>query len=166
MYAAILGYGTIGSGVAAVLEENAAIIAAKAGMPVEAKYVLDIREFPGDPVEKKLVRDIRVILEDPEIEVVVETMGGLEPAHTFVKSALEAGKSVVTSNKELVAKYGAQLIALAAEKNINFFFEASVGGGIPVIRPMIQCLTADDILEIEGILNGTTNYMLTRMKKE
>ena len=166
MYAAILGYGTIGSGVAAVLEENAAIIAAKAGMPIEAKYVLDIREFPGDPVEKKLVRDIQVILEDPEIEVVVETMGGLEPAHTFVKSALEAGKSVVTSNKELVAKYGAQLIALAAEKNINFFFEASVGGGIPVIRPMIQCLTADDILEIEGILNGTTNYMLTRMKKE
>lgn len=166
MYTAILGYGTIGAGVAAVLEENAAIVAAKAGEPVEVKYVLDIREFPGDPVEKKLVHDIQVILEDPEIEVVVETMGGTEPAHTFVKGALEAGKSVVTSNKELVAKYGAELIALAAEKNVNFFFEASVGGGIPIIRPMIQCLTADDILEIEGILNGTTNYMLTKMKNE
>ena len=166
MYAAILGYGTIGSGVASLLEENAAIVAAKAGEPVEVKYVLDIREFPGDPVEKKLVRDIKVILDDPEVEVVVETMGGTEPAHTFVKSALEAGKSVATSNKELVAKHGAELIALAAEKNVNFFFEASVGGGIPIIRPMIQCLTADDILEIEGILNGTTNYMLTRMKNE
>ena len=166
MYAAILGYGTIGSGVASLLEENAAIVAAKAGEPVEVKYVLDIREFPGDPVEKKLVRDIKVILDDPEVEIVVETMGGTEPAHTFVKSALEAGKSVATSNKELVAKHGAELIALAAEKNVNFFFEASVGGGIPIIRPMIQCLTADDILEIEGILNGTTNYMLTRMKNE
>lgn len=166
MYAAILGYGTIGSGVEAVLEENAAIVAAKAGEPIEVKYVLDIREFPGDPVEKKLVRDIKVILEDPDVEVVVETMGGTEPAYTFVKGALEAGKSVATSNKELVAKHGAELIALAAERNVNFFFEASVGGGIPIIRPMIQCLTADDILEIEGILNGTTNYMLTRMKNE
>ena len=166
MYAAILGYGTIGAGVAAVLEENAAIVAAKAGEPVEVKYVLDIRDFPGDPVEKKLVRDMQVILADPEVEVVVETMGGTEPAHTFVKGALEAGKSVATSNKELVAKHGAELIALAAEKNVNFFFEASVGGGIPIIRPMMQCLTADDILEIEGILNGTTNYMLTKMKNE
>lgn len=166
MYAAILGYGTIGAGAAAVLEENAGIIAARAGEPVEVKYVLDIREFPGDPVEKKLVRDIQVILDDPEVGVVIETMGGVEPAHTFVKKALEAGKSAVTSNKEMVIKHGAELIAIAAEHKKNFFFEASVGGGIPIIRPMIQCLTAEKILEIEGILNGTTNYMLTKMKKE
>lgn len=163
---ALLGYGTIGSGVAEVLRINKESIAKKAGDQIEIKYILDLREFPGDPNEDKIVHDYDVILNDSEIAVVVEAMGGVEPAYTFTKNALLAGKSVATSNKALVAKHGAELIALAGEKNLNFLFEASVGGGIPIIRPLISCLTADVVEEITGILNGTTNYMMTKMSEE
>ena len=166
MKIAVMGYGTIGSGVVEVLEINKEKIAKRAGEPVEVKYVLDLRDFPGDPIESKLVKDYRTIVEDPEIGVVVETMGGVEPAYTFVRAMLEAGKQVTTSNKNLVAAKGAELLAIAREHGVNFQFEASVGGGIPIIRPINECLTADAIEEITGILNGTTNYMLTKMADE
>ncbi len=162
---AVLGYGTIGSGVVEVLGINGESIKKRAGDQINIKYVLDLKEFPGDPIMEKLVRDINIILEDPEVCIVVEVMGGVEPAYTFVKRALLKGKSVVTSNKELVAKHGAELLDLAKEKNINFLFEASVGGGIPIIRPLNQSLTADEIVEITGILNGTTNYILSKMSE-
>ena len=164
--AAIMGYGTIGSGVAEVLKTNQESIAKRSGDGIEVKYVLDLREFPGDPIQNKIVHDYQVIANDPEVSIVVETMGGVEPAYTFVKAMLEAGKHVTTSNKALVAEKGAQLIALAKEKNVNFMFEASVGGGIPIIRSLNACLTADEIEEITGILNGTTNYMMTKMSEE
>ena len=163
---AIMGYGTIGSGVVEVLATNKDSIAKRAGDEIEVKYVLDLREFPGDPIEDKVVHDYQTIVNDPEVSVVVETMGGVEPAYTFVKAMLEAGKHVTTSNKALVADKGAELIALAKAKNVNFLFEASVGGGIPIIRPLNSCLTADEIEEITGILNGTTNYMMTKMSNE
>lgn len=161
---AVMGYGTVGSGVVEVISTNQASIAKRAGEDVTVKYVLDLRDFPGSPVEDILVKDVNVIINDPEIDVVVETMGGLHPAYEFVKSSLEAGKSVCTSNKELVAKFGAELLKLARENNVNFLFEASVGGGIPIIRPLKSSLTADEIEEITGILNGTTNYILTKMR--
>ena len=164
--AAILGYGTVGSGVAEVLSCNQELIAKRAGNPIEVKYILDLRNFPGDPNETKVVHDIEVILQDPEISIVCETMGGNEPAYTFSKRALEAGKSVCTSNKELVANHGAELLRLARENRCNYFFEASVGGGIPIIRPINDCLTAERIVEVSGILNGTTNYILTKMEQE
>lgn len=163
---AVLGYGTIGSGVVEVLRTNSDSITKRAGDSIEVKYVLDLREFPGDPIMDKVVHDINIILEDPEVLIVCEHMGGVEPAYTFVKSALLKGKSVVTSNKELVAKHGAELLDLAKEKGLNFLFEASVGGGIPIIRPLNQSLTADEIMEITGILNGTTNYILSKMSEE
>ncbi len=163
---ALLGYGTIGSGVAEVLRVNKESIAKRAGDEIEIKYVLDLRDFPGDPIQEKIVHDYEVIANDPEIQVVVEAMGGVEPAYTFVKRALLAGRSVATSNKALVAKYGAELLAIARERDINFLFEASVGGGIPIIRPLNSSLTADEIVEITGILNGTTNYMLTKMTED
>lgn len=163
---AVLGYGTIGSGVVEVLQTNTEVIAQRAGEEIAVKYILDLRDFPGDPNADKIVHDYDIIDKDEDVQVVVECMGGVEPAYTFVKRALLNGRSVVTSNKELVAKHGAELIAIAHEKNINFLFEASVGGGIPIIRPLVQCLTADVIEEVSGILNGTTNYMLTRMKEE
>lgn len=163
---AVLGYGTVGSGVVEVLETNGASIGKRAGQDIEIKYVLDLKEFPGTPVEKLIVHDVDIIMNDPEVKVVVEVMGGVEPAFTFVKKALENGKSVVTSNKELVAKHGAFLLEMARERKLNFLFEASVGGGIPIIRPLNQSLTADEITQITGILNGTTNYMLTRMDRE
>ena len=166
MKLAIMGFGTIGSGVAAIVEQNAALIERRIGAPLEVKYVLDLREFPGTSVEHKVVHDIDIIVNDPEIDVVVETMGGVEPACTFVKKALNAGKSVTTSNKVLVEKKGAELLALAEEKGASFLFEASVGGGIPIIRPLNQCLTGDRITGVTGILNGTTNYMLTKMDRE
>ena len=166
MKIAVMGYGTIGSGVVEVLEINQAKIAKRAGEPVEVKYVLDLRDFPGSPIEDRLVKDYKVIVNDPEVGVVVETMGGVEPAYTFVRAMLEAGKSVATSNKNLVAAKGAELIRIAKENGVNFEFEASVGGGIPIIRPLTKCLTADDIEEITGIINGTTNYMLTKMTEE
>lgn len=163
---AVLGYGTVGSGVVEVMKTNQESINKKAGQEINIKYVLDLRDFPGDPIQDKIVHDYNLILNDDEVDIVVEVMGGIEPAYTFVKSALERGKSVATSNKELVAKHGCELLALAREKKINFLFEASVGGGIPIIRPLNQSLTADEICEINGILNGTTNYILTKMRQE
>lgn len=163
---AVMGYGTIGSGVVEVLDVNQGSIAKRAGEGIEVKYILDLRDFPGEPVQELIVHDYKVIAEDPEVKIVVETMGGVEPAYTFVKAMLEAGKHVTTSNKALVAVKGAELIALAKEKNVNFMFEASVGGGIPIIRPLNSCLTADEIEEITGIVNGTTNYMMTKMSEE
>lgn len=163
---AVMGYGTIGSGVVEVLDINRNSIAKRAGEEIGVKYVLDLRDFPGDPIQDKVVHDYKTIAEDPEVSIVVETMGGVEPAYTFVKAMLEAGKHVTTSNKALVAAKGAELIALAKEKNVNFMFEASVGGGIPIIRPLNSCLTADEIEEITGIVNGTTNYMMTKMSEE
>lgn len=166
MKIAVMGYGTIGSGVVEVLRINKDKIAKRAGQPVEVKYILDLRDFPGDPMEDAIVHDYQTIVDDPEIGVVVETMGGVEPAYTFVKAMLEAGKQVATSNKNLVAAKGAELIEIARKNHVNFQFEASVGGGIPIIRPLNKCLTADEIEEITGILNGTTNYMLTKMTNE
>ena len=163
---AVLGYGTVGSGVVEVINKNHASINKRAGQEVNIKYVLDLRDFPGDPVEKVLVHDYNVIVNDPEVKIIVEVMGGIKPAYDFTKQALEAGKSVCTSNKELVAAHGAELLAIAKANKVNFLFEASVGGGIPIIRPLNQSLTADEITEITGILNGTTNYMLTRMGEE
>jgi len=163
---AVLGYGTVGSGVYEVLKTNRDSIDKNANEEIRIKYVLDLRDFPGDPVQELIVHDFDIILNDDDIKVIAEVMGGVEPAYTFVKNALLRGKSVVTSNKELVAKHGAELLSIAKEKNINFLFEASVGGGIPIIRPLNQSLTADEIYEITGILNGTTNYMLTKMTKD
>lgn len=163
---AVLGYGTVGSGVVEVLHTNQDSINKRAGDEIHIKYVLDLRDFEGDPIQEILVHDFNIILQDPEIDIVVEVMGGVEPAYTFTKEALLAGKSVCTSNKELVAKHGAELLAIAKEKNLNYLFEASVGGGIPIIRPLTSSLTADEITEITGILNGTTNYILTEMAEK
>ena len=163
---AIMGYGTIGSGVYEVLTGNRDKITANVGQEVQVKYILDLRDFPGSPVEDKIVHDFQVIADDPEVQIVVETMGGLNPAYPFVKTCLEAGKNVVTSNKALVAAHGTELLAIAREKQVNFQFEASVGGGIPIIRPLYECLMGEQIQEITGILNGTTNFILTKMDKE
>lgn len=163
---AVLGYGTVGSGVVEVINTNHESINKRVGQEVNIKYVLDLRDFPGDPVEKVLVHDYETIINDPEVDIVVEVMGGVEPAYTFTKRALQAGKSVCTSNKELVARHGLELLKIAEEKNINYMFEASCGGGIPIIRPLHSSLTADEIDEISGILNGTTNYILSKMQAE
>lgn len=163
--AAIYGYGNIGSGVAEVIEKNQDRIRKATGEGVHVKYVLDLREFEGDPVREKLVHDVDVIVNDPEVKIICETMGGNEPAYTFTKKALLAGKSVCTSNKELVANHGAELIRIAKEHGCNYFFEASVGGGIPVIRTINNALRQEHILNISGIVNGTTNYILTKMEK-
>lgn len=160
---AVLGFGVVGSGVVEVLETNAQSIAQKVGEPVSLKYILDLRDFPESPYRDKIVHDFDIILNDPEVDVVCEVIGGVEPAYTFTKKALLAGKSVVTSNKELVAKHGAEFLKLAKEKNLNYLFEASVGGGIPIIRPLHQCLAGNEIQSVIGILNGTTNYILTQM---
>ena len=160
---AVMGYGTVGSGVVEVLNLNHSVITQRAGDEINVKYVLDLIDFPGDPIQEKIIHDFETIVNDPEIRIVVEVMGGIEPAYTFVKRCLEAGKSVATSNKALVAKHGAELLSIARERNINFLFEASVGGGIPIIRALNSSMTADVIEEITGILNGTTNYMLTKM---
>ena len=166
MKVALLGYGTVGSGVVEVIRSNSESIAKRAGKPIELKYVLDLRDFPEDPINEIIVHDFNTILEDDEVEIVAEAMGGINPAYTFAKSCLEQGKSYVTSNKELVALHGAELLEIARKHNVNFLFEASVGGGIPIIRPLNQSITADEINEITGILNGTTNYILTKMKDE
>ena len=160
---AVMGYGTVGSGVVEVLRTNGELINERAQDVINVKYVLDLRDFPGDPVEEILIHDFETIVNDAEVDIVVETMGGVEPAYTFVKRCLEAGKNVATSNKALVAKHGAELLAIARDRSINFMFEASVGGGIPIIRALNSSLTADRIDEVTGILNGTTNYMLTKM---
>jgi len=160
---AVLGYGTVGSGVVEVMNTNGTIINQRIGDDISIKYVLDIRDFPDDPISHLLVHDFQTILKDEEVKIVVEVMGGIEPAYTYVKKSLEAGKSVVTSNKALVADHGSELLAIAREKGINFLFEASVGGGIPIIRALNSSVTADEIQVIKGILNGTTNYMMTKM---
>ena len=160
---AVMGYGTVGSGVVEVINTNGKRINQRIGEELNIKYVLDLRDFPGDPVQEKIIHDFETIIQDDDVKIVVEVMGGIEPAYTFVKRCLLAGKSVATSNKALVAKHGAELLSIAKDHNINFLFEASVGGGIPIIRPLNSSLTADEIEEITGILNGTTNYMLTKM---
>ena len=160
---AVMGYGTVGSGVVEVVNTNGARIKQRIGEELNIKYILDLKDFPGNPVQEKIVHDFETIVSDKDIQIVVEVMGGIEPSYTFVKRCLQAGKSVATSNKALVAKHGAELLSIAKENNINFLFEASVGGGIPIIRPLNSSLTADEIEEITGILNGTTNYMLTKM---
>ena len=160
---AIMGHGVVGSGVAEILINHPDRIANKVKDTVNVKYILDLRDFDSLPYSDKFVKDFNLILNDPDVEIVVEVMGGCTFAYEYVKACLLAGKSVCTSNKELVAEKGAELVKIATEKNVNFLFEASVGGGIPVLRPMVQCLTANEILEITGILNGTTNYILTKM---
>ena len=160
---AILGFGVVGSGVAEVLAENGPHIAQKVDGPVRLKYILDVRDFPDSPFADKVVHDFSVIENDPEVSIVAETIGGVGAALDFTRRALQAGKSVVTSNKELVAAHGCELLKLALEKGVSYLFEASVGGGIPILRPLNQCLAANEIEEITGILNGTTNYILTRM---
>ncbi|MDD3165341.1 MAG: homoserine dehydrogenase [Oscillospiraceae bacterium] len=163
---ALLGYGTVGSGVAEVLHKNAASIARKAAEEITIKYILDMREFPDDPFGDLVVHDFSIIEQDPEIAVVVECIGGATVALDYVRRALLAGKDVVTSNKELVATHGHELLMIAKQKSLNFLFEASVGGGIPILRPLTSCLAANDLTEICGILNGTTNFILTKMFKE
>ena len=164
MYIAIMGYGVVGSGVAEVINKNHDSIVRKSTQSeLEIKYILDLKDFPGDPNEKLFIKDFNIILNDPEVTVVAEVMGGVNPAFDFVKSCLERGKSVATSNKELVAKKGAELLKTAKEHNCNFLFEASTGGAIPIIRPLHKCLAGNDITAIAGILNGTTNFILTKM---
>ena len=163
---AILGFGTVGGGVLEVLRRNAASVSRRAGQPVEVKYILDIRDFSAHPDAALFVDNIGIILADPEIKVVVETIGGTKFAYPYVRKALESGRSVVTSNKEMVATYGAELLALAREHKVAFLFEASVGGGTPIITPMHQCLAANVISQVQGIVNGTTNFMLTKMARE
>lgn len=163
---AILGFGVVGSGVAEVLTQNKQIIEKKLGKEINIKYILDLRDFPGNPFESLVVHDFNIILNDPEVSVVAEMMGGSHPAYDFSKACLEAGKSVVTSNKEVVANFGAELLQIAKEHGVAYLFEASVGGGIPIIRPMCNDLSSNNITEINGILNGTTNYILTKMTTE
>ena len=160
---AVMGFGTVGSGVYEIIKKNNHKLSQTAGEKVEVKYILDIRDFPDHEEKELFTKDFDDILCDDEVTVVAEVMGGLHPAYEFTKSLLENGKSVVTSNKELVATYGTELLKIAADKNVNYMFEASVGGGIPVIRPIHQCLTANNIVRIAGILNGTTNYILHQM---
>ena len=160
---AVLGYGTVGSGVVEVLRTNQKVIDERLGEELRIKYVLDLRDFPDDPVQEFITHDFEEIVSDEEVKIVVVVVGGIEPAYTFVKRSLEAGKSVATSNKALVAKHGADLLKIAKDKNVNFLFGASVGGGIPILRPLHSSLTGDVIEEITGILNGTTNYMMTKM---
>lgn len=163
---AVLGYGTVGSGVVEVIEKNKDMVNKKAGEELSIKYILDLRDFPGDPYEDKVVHDYQTIVNDPEIQIICETMGGTGAAYEFTKQALQVGKSVCTSNKELVAAHGPELLTMAKEHKCNYLFEASVGGGIPIIRPLNYSLTAEKIESITGILNGTTNYILSKMEKE
>ena len=160
---AIMGHGVVGSGVAEIITTHKQKLFASIGEEVYIKHILDLREFPDSPLADRFTKDFNDIINDIEVRVVVEVMGGVNPAYDFVKKCLKAGKSVVTSNKELVAAHGAELLAIAKEENVNFLFEASVGGGIPIIRPMNQCLVANIVDEIAGILNGTTNFILTKM---
>lgn len=163
---AILGFGVVGSGTAEVLTENQKLIAARCGEEVSVKYILDLREFPDHPLGDRVVHDINIILSDPEVVLVAEMMGGSHPAYEFTRSALEAGKHVVTSNKEVVANFGAELLELARKNHVSYLFEASVGGGIPIIRPMQTDLASNEIIAVSGILNGTTNFILTKMKQD
>ena len=163
---ALLGYGTVGRGVAEVLHKNADSITKKAAEEIHIKYIMNTHDLPGDPCERLLVHNFEIIEQDPEVQIVVECIGGATVALDYVRRSLLAGKHVVTANKELVATHGHELLMLAKERNLNFLFEASVGGGIPILRPLTSCLAANDLTEICGILNGTTNYILTKMFKE
>ena len=162
---AILGFGTVGSGVAEVLSKNSQGIARRSGGEIQVKYILDVRDFPDSPFKDCFVKDFSIIENDPEVDVVVETIGGAKVALEFTTRALKAGKSVVSSNKELVATHGYELLQLAKANGVSYLFEASVGGGIPILRPLTNCLAANEVEQITGILNGTTNYILTRMIK-
>jgi homoserine dehydrogenase len=166
VHIAVIGYGTVGSGVVELFYKNRESIVRRCGRPVDIKYILDLKDLSGDTYGHLSVGDFHRILEDPEVSIVVEAMGGLEPACRFTKSLLAAGKSVITPNKELVATHGAELLKLAASHNVNYLFEASVGGGIPIIHPLHLCLGAGEFDEIAGILNGTTNYIMTRMNRD
>lgn len=163
---AVLGYGTVGSGVVEVIGTNQDVVNKKSGDEIAVKYILDLRDFPGDPNADKVVHDYNLILDDPEVKIICETMGGVGAAYAFTKQALLAGKSVCTSNKELVAAHGPELIRLARQNNCNYLFEASVGGGIPIIRMLNYSLTAEKIQSVTGILNGTTNYILSGMESQ
>ncbi len=163
---AVLGYGNIGSGVVELLESHKDLIRARLGEEINVKYILDIRDFPDHPLQAKMTKDFSVILNDPEVSIVAEMMGGSHPAYDFTASLLKAGKHVVTSNKEVVANFGDDLLQIAQSHGVRYLFEASVGGGIPIIRPMQRSLAGDEICEITGILNGTTNYILTQMTRE
>ena len=163
---AVMGHGVVGSGVMEVLTEHFDSISRRAKEDIHVKYILDLLDFPGLPYSGRFIKDFQVILNDPDVKIVVEVMGGLHPAFDYVKACLENGKSVVTSNKELVAAKGAELLSIAQKNNLNFLFEASVGGGIPIIRPISQCLAANEVGEIAGILNGTTNFILTKMNRD
>ena len=165
LHIAIMGFGTVGAGVAEVVRMNAASIAEKTGEEVNVKYILDVRDFPDSPYADKMIKDFAILESDPEVEVVVESIGGAKVALEFTRRALQTGKHVVTSNKELVATHGKELLSIAKARGVNYLFEASVGGGIPVLRPLFEDLSANQIEEIVGILNGTTNYILTRMVK-
>ena len=163
---AILGFGVVGTGVAEVLTQNKKLIEDKLCESIDIKYILDLRDFPDSPFADKVIHDFNIILNDPEISIVVEMMGGSHPAYDFSKASLQAGKNVVTSNKEVVAKFGTELLAIAEENNVRYLFEASVGGGIPIIRPINNDLVSNKITSIDGILNGTTNYILTQMNEQ
>ena len=163
---AILGFGVVGSGTAEVLTQNKAIIEKRVGQPVAIKYILDLRDFPDSPFADKVIHDFNIIVNDPEVSVVAEMMGGSHPAYDFTLACLKAGKSVVTSNKEVVATFGTELLAVAKENGASYLFEASVAGGIPIIRPLREDLASNNVRCISGILNGTTNYILTRMDTE
>ena len=166
IHVALLGFGVVGSGTAEVLTQNKSIIERKVGQPVSIKYILDLRDFPDSPFADRIVHDFNTIVNDPEVSVVAEMMGGSHPAYDFTLACLKAGKSVVTSNKEVVANFGTELLAVAKEHGVSYLFEASVGGGIPIIRPLREDLSSNNINSISGILNGTTNYILTRMDRE
>ena len=163
---AVIGYGVVGSGTVELFEKNREDICHKIGRDCDIKYICDLRDFPGDKFEDRLVKDFNVILNDEEIEVVAEVVGGATFAYEYTRKLLEKGKSVVTSNKELVAMHGAELLSIAKAHDCNYLFEASVGGGIPIIRPLNKCLAGNSILQISGILNGTTNFILTKMIRE
>lgn len=163
---AVLGYGTVGSGIVEVIKTNQELINQRVKDEIDVKYILDLRDFPGDPYESLLVHDVNVIMDDPEVSIVCEAMGGINAAYQFTKTALSKGKSVCTSNKALVAEYGPELLALAKENNCSYLFEASCGGGIPIIRPLQVCLLQEQIIALKGIMNGTTNYILTKMELE
>lgn len=163
---ALMGHGVVGSGVAEILTTHKQKLFSSVGEEIYLKYILDLREFPESPLCDRFTKDFEVIVNDKEVRVVIETMGGLNPAYEFTKRCLSLGKSVVTSNKELVARHGAELLQIAKENNANYLFEASVGGGIPILRPIDQCLVANNVDEIAGILNGTTNFILTKMINE
>ena len=163
IHIALLGFGVVGGGTAEVLTQNKTLIEKKIGQPINIKYILDLREFPNSPFGHLVVHDFNTILADPEVSVVAEMMGGSHPAYDFTIACLRAGKSVVTSNKEVVANFGTELLAVARENGVSYLFEASVGGGIPIIRPLREDLASNHVTAISGILNGTTNYILTKM---